>query len=374
MKDLYPFGQKLHQWGAAVTAIQPKRKSPLHEWAHWQSRPQTAEELASLPWEQAAAVGIVNGSGGFRVFDVDPQKDAQGRPLYKVPEQVLIAALRAVGLPDDYQWSYASGSGAGWGFIVRCTDNLPAGWPADKGIFKGTSANGYQYDHLELRWSSGQTVIMGSHPDGPGYCWRRGEPPFVPPAEVTAGQVERGFLAIAVPKHEQPAGSEHITRPETTRPARKVSGGPDTTVEEIRGRFDLLAYARRHFPGEVREEKGEYRILGNGGLLIKPDTGKWFCFAEDLGGDCFDLVGYCFYGATWFGSKKDGEKWGQVLQDAAAFTGVALPDNSPAFHVGDVVTAVINGVPKAVGRVMAVKWLPPEGGQWRPYYELERLP
>lgn len=135
--ELQAFGRHLHGWGANVTAILPDTKQPGHKWQQWQHQRQTLEELNALPWQQAAAVGVVNGSGYFRLFDIDAPKDKDGRPLYQVDEQVIITILQAIGLPRDYQWSYRSGSGAGWGFVIRCQEDLPAEWTADKGIFTG---------------------------------------------------------------------------------------------------------------------------------------------------------------------------------------------------------------------------------------------
>lgn len=137
MAALRDLGHKFYTWGANVTAIRAGTKHPAHEWQHLQHQRQTIEQFNALPWQQAAAVGVVNGSGSFRLFDIDAAKDENGRPLYGVPEEVLVTCVQAIGLLPDYQWTYASGSGAGWGFIVRCQESLPAEWTADKGIYTG---------------------------------------------------------------------------------------------------------------------------------------------------------------------------------------------------------------------------------------------
>lgn len=196
--DLAGFARQLHTWGANVTAIKPGTKRPLHKWQQWQEARQTEQELNTLPFRQAAAVGVVNGSGWFRCVDIDAPKDENGRPLYQVSESILITMLEAMGLPLDYQWSYASGSGAGWGFVVRCQEELSTDWAMDeKGVYIGLPKFGFQFDHVELRWRSGQTVIDGQHPTGVGYRWRLGERPFVAPAMVPANRVVAGFEAVA---------------------------------------------------------------------------------------------------------------------------------------------------------------------------------
>jgi len=190
------FARKLHKWGANVLAIKPNTKKSIDPWQRWQTERQTTADVDALSWNRAAAVGIVNGINGWRVFDIDAPKDTTGKPLFTVDLKVLQTALKAIGLPEDYQWSYVSGSGAAYAFVIRCYDTLP--WP-EKGIYRGQPIGDLrtEYDHLELRWSTGQTVIHGAHPTGPGYHWRKGLP-FVPPAERSAEDVVRAFESIAL--------------------------------------------------------------------------------------------------------------------------------------------------------------------------------
>ena len=195
--DLHDFARQLHNWGASVTAIKRGTKHPVHKWKQWQSRPQALAELDALPWHRAVAIGIVNGRGDFRVFDIDAVKDANDVPVSSVPESIVGDLLTALGLPNDYQWSYRSGSGAGFGVVIRCAEPLPPDWAAGKGVYVGPPGDGRPFGQLELRWATGQTVIDGAHPTGPGYQWRRGERPFVPPALCTAAQVVTAFTAIA---------------------------------------------------------------------------------------------------------------------------------------------------------------------------------
>jgi len=194
---LLDFARQLHTWGAAVTAIRAGTKRPGHKWERWQTGTQTRAELDALPWHSAAAVGVVNGRGDFRIFDIDAVKDDDGRPVAPVPESIVVELLQALGLPSDYQWSYRSGSGAGFGVVIRCMETLPDDWAAAKGVYIGHPKEGRAFGQLELRWATGQTVIDGAHPTGPGYQWRRGERPFVAPAIRTAAQVVDAFTTIA---------------------------------------------------------------------------------------------------------------------------------------------------------------------------------
>ena len=199
--ELRQFATDLFKFGANVTAIRSGSKIPLHSWQQWQLQRQTKEEFRALPWDKAAAVGLINGSGSLRVFDIDAPKNSNGRPLYKVPESVLKLVLEKLELVDSYGWSYVSGGGGGFGVVVRCEETLPPEW--GKGVIQGKPVKNLQFDHLELRWGSGQTVVMGNHPTGPGYLWRGGVIPFYEPVSVTVDQVMSAFQAIAVPNFQK---------------------------------------------------------------------------------------------------------------------------------------------------------------------------
>lgn len=271
--DLRDFARQLHTWGAAVTAIRAGTKRPGHKWERWQTQPQTRPEVDGLPWGGAAAVGVVNGSGDFRIFDIDAVKDADGRPVAPVPESVVVELLQVLGLPDDYQWSYRSGSGAGYGVVIRCAEELPPEWTAAKGVYIGKPAGGRTFGQLELRWATGQTVIDGAHPTGPGYHWRLGERPFVPPAMRTAAQVIAAFTAIA--EHAPmvaPTPSANGDGATATNSA-KPSAGDKYAAAALADAIRQVATAT---PGDrnnalFRQTAGLAELV-NGGLLTRPDV------------------------------------------------------------------------------------------------------
>ena len=246
-QSLVGFARQLHGWGANVSAIRKGSKGPSHKWEHLQRERQTIEELNSYKWGGAAAVGVFNGPGGWRIFDIDAIKDANGQPVAAVPLAVLTSALVAAGLPDDYIWSYISGSGAGYGFVVRCNDELPEDWPAGKGVLRGIPLPGLAYDHLELRWSTGQTVIHGAHPTGPGYTWRKSEPPFVPPAELSITRVIAAFEAIAELSNEEsaPAAGTVITTlaPNGSSTPTAATGNPTYVKGALKSAVNIISSA-----------------------------------------------------------------------------------------------------------------------------------
>lgn len=331
------FALWLHSLGANVTALNPRRaihdataprtaeqsatlkrelaraKSPIHAWKHLQEKRQGAGEVRGLPWRQASGVGIIAGQGGFRVFDLDHAPDDR-------PVRALLAALR---LPEDYPWVYRSGSGEGWGLVVRCEEELPEhALPAKKNeaaVYWGWPPDGSGFHHLELRWNqhcilppSAYVFTKEDDPrrgtEGPGYRWR-GEAPAAAPAAVSLGRIVDAFYALCPPK------SEPVDR---------------ATVETVRARFDLVAYAREHFGGEEQEEgDGEVRLLGHGGLLLNPDKGIWHSFADELGGDALDLVAWHRYRTT---ARNLNGKFHGVLEEAASYAGVRLPESPRPSH------------------------------------------
>lgn len=267
--DLLDFARRIHTWGASVTAIKRGTKRPAHKWQQWQAERQTRAELDALPWQSAAALGVVNGSGDFRIFDVDAVKDGDGRPVAPVPESVVIELLQALGLPGDYQWSYRSGSGAGFGVVIRCAEDLPPDWTAAKGVYIGKPKDGRAFGQLELRWATGQTVIDGAHPTGPGYQWRWGERPFVAPAMRTAAQVAAAFTTIA----------EHAP---AVAPSPSTDGNGAAATASAGDRYaaaalaDAIRQVSTATPGDrnnaLFRQTASLAELVNGGLLARPDV------------------------------------------------------------------------------------------------------
>jgi P4 family phage/plasmid primase-like protien len=324
MMTLYEAARQYHAWGANVLAV--KDKSPWHIWRggtakrpgpDWTTTQQTDNDVRAFPWRKATAVGVVNGPGDWHTFDLDKSPD----------EAPLLALLEALGLPDDYEWTWRSGSGEGWAVAFRCDEELPAGvLPAKKteaGVFWGWPGkdSGLRFDHAELRWKVCQTVYPPSAytftkkddprkgQAGPGYVWR-GAVPTEPPTLVSAARVIAAFFAIAPP------------------PPQTLGSIDAATKDEIKRRFDLVAYAQRELGGEIQAEHGgEVRVLGHGGLLINPEKQLWHSFADDIGGDAFDLVGYARYSTI---ARNLNGKTAELLSEAAAWAGVTLPPRAAA--------------------------------------------
>jgi hypothetical protein len=315
--------EQYHSWGANVNAISGSGKNPINKWEHLQTKRQTREELLSYRWGCAGGIGVINGVNGWRTYEFDAPKDKAGNITGVVADAEVDTLLAALGLPEDYAWVWRSGSGSGWEIAFICDEELPTGvLPAanrESGVFWGWPArdSSAPFHHVELRWSHNQTIYPPSSYTfgkgdnkgiaGPGYKWR-GAAPTEPPAHVPVTRVIGGFFAVAPP------------------PPHTLTSVPKEVKDTIKQRFDMVAYAQKHLGGDVqREGRNEVRLLGHGGLLLKPDDEVWYNHSDEIGGDCFDLVAYVKYKTPVanLNGKSD-----EILEEAAYYAGVSLPERT----------------------------------------------
>jgi putative DNA primase/helicase len=214
--------QEYHAWGANVTAIAHGYKAPHHHWKKWQTEPQTPQDVVSLyDWRKAWGVGIISGVNGWRAFDFD--KCANLEPVKQV--------LAELGLPEDYRWVTMTGSRNGYHIWFRCDDDIPAGTLAqkenEKGVFWGQPRAEDDFDHVELRWASCQTVAPpSSHPSGNEYVYLNGQP-TEPPAEVPVDRVLAAFFSVA----NNPSAS----RPDVKHSGKVPAGGRNNQLASLAG-------------------------------------------------------------------------------------------------------------------------------------------
>lgn len=197
-------------------------------------------------------------------------------------------------------------------------------------------------------------MITGRHPTGPGYRWRRGKPPFVPPAMVTAEKIMQAFMAIATLKSRHTAA---IAQPlPVMRPA---AGAMPYGQAALNHAINLV---RNTPPGNrnntLFQQTASLAELVNGRVL-----------------DRFDVEQAILAAAMAAGlSEKEAAATIASAFNTAGDKARTAPDNRPKYQIGDVLTAVVNGRVKALGPITAIKWLPPEQGEWRPYYEIGTMP
>ena len=179
----------LHRWGANVLLVShhEQDKKPLHRWKAYQAQRQSRDDLAEIlrvsHWvlqkaglPSIPAYGVINGPGGWRTVDFDKSSAAP-----------LAEFLDMAGLPAAYRWVSQSGSRKGYGVVFICQDDPEPALPVASPWY--TPRAGRAFDHIELRWRDGQTILPESlHPSGNRYTWLNGAP-SEPPARLTWSDV-----------------------------------------------------------------------------------------------------------------------------------------------------------------------------------------
>lgn len=75
---------------------------------------------------------------------------------------------------------------------------------------------------------------------------------------------------------------------------------------------------------QVQEEsRGKVRLLGNGGLIIRPEENDWYCHSDGQHGDALAAIAYCETGST---DTSDPQLFRAYLSKLAEIAGVPLPD------------------------------------------------
>ena len=98
-------------------------------------------------------------------------------------------------------------------------------------------------------------------------------------------------------------------------------------LEEIRWSFDLVGYASNHFGARAVQHgrRTDLKDAKLGGFVVFTDEQKWWWFSENVGGDCFDLVGY-MKNPKWFDLKYQNNSefkrlFAEVVEECAYHTG-----------------------------------------------------
>lgn len=146
-------------------------KVPNGEWMKWQEQVMSVDDICAFNWQSINGIGSVSGINKLRCLDFDKVSN----------NAVLKVFLRSLGLPAEYSWTVASGSGKGYHIWFYCNDDpkLFKILGGEKSYYKFfvkplPSSNGEAEsapcDHIELRWKNCQTVLPPSlHPSGQKY-------------------------------------------------------------------------------------------------------------------------------------------------------------------------------------------------------------
>lgn len=332
-------------FGANVLAIGKDGKKPSHKYTKaphdFKARKQTTEEVSSLPWGKAGGVALVCGVGGWVCLDFDEDKDSER----VVSFDTVSTLCEALGVdPNEYEWLVRSGSGTGYHLWLSCSEDCSTEYDG-AGVVHWLPKEG-GFHHLEHRWRDCYTIAPPSlHPSGGHYEFVNCTFPSTPPVRVTKAQLLEALGSIATREGEDTTTQE-AEKPEPGTVFLDQETGEvvssdnleqrqQETKAEARARFDVIGYIQRHLgTNDVHRVGGEYRIgkegTGLGGWFVKADKQTWNTFREgggEIGGDCFELVGYVLFGTSY--DKRRKEHWRAVLEEVSRETGVRFPEYRP---------------------------------------------
>lgn len=313
--DLQAVGRHLHAMGANVTAVGSDGKKTLHSWRQWQDKRQTVDDVDGLPWQGAAAVGVLVGVGAWRIVDIDAQ-DGQ-----TVGRDVLADVLTRLQLPGNYPWVWRSTSGSGWQLAVVCYDRLPDLVPLHTKVINFDVADHPTVVCIELRYQQVQSTL-----------WPERMPagvPDTPPAEVPMMAIWSALSAYGQPREARPStvatnGREAVRLPQT-------AGGYDFAA--LNGQLDLLQLVPDLVKRNGQHEgpcpfcrRGEDRfIVKDGRFYNRGGAGADACTCGSNDGYWHDAIDFVTFA--------DGRPLPDVLQELAA----------PAVAAGSLQPAAVDG-------------------------------
>lgn len=306
--------QQLVAMGYTPLPIKMGSKAPVIAWEPLKRRDMTPDEAdaATQAWQSGTAdrIALIH-RNGLLCIDIDARDhgNTTGPP---VPETIRDTILSALGLPADYAWCGRSQGGRGWHLWLVAPDAPASG----RGVIKLVPRPSYAAEiaHIEVRHRDCYTILPRQG-DTIGYT---NETLAGPPTERPWDAVLQGVMTIAewgaTTAHQRLTGRH---------------GGID--VDDAHRLLDaaftaerLAEWFRSERGGEIRTERnGEWRVLGQGGLLIRDQPGGavWYCFADGDGGGWVKAIARTRYG----GAVPRGGEYIALLRTAADFVGVPLP-------------------------------------------------
>jgi hypothetical protein len=296
--------QFYHNEGLCVIPVEPGDKRPaLATWEEYHTRCSTAAEVEQ--WfgnGKAYNIGIVHGevSGNFVSIDID--KDSGAFDLLRNRFPILVA-----GRVEQ------SGSGQGYHIPLR-VDTLPDfGTDNRQARPRGNKTWKTESGDINLRCRFCQTVVPPSlHPSGNRYRFlQKGAITQLPNLEPIIEWLDQ---------QAPPKGKELSTR---SKPAGSwmPTGQGETLIEAVKDYWSttLLVFDYFGMATNVVDDRDEWRLLGNGGLLVPIDNPEVFYnFSDEIGGGVFEAWGW-----QRFGSSYDKHRhFRQVLVEMAQVAGI----------------------------------------------------
>lgn len=314
MSEMLLPAQFYHNEGLCVIPVVYRDKKPaLATWEEYHTRCSTANEI--IEWfgnGKEWNLGVVHGevSGNFVSIDIDDDNGIFDQIRSRFP-------ILGQGRLEQ------SGSGKGYHIPLRIdtlpdfgTDNRQAR-PRGNKTWKTESGN------LNIRARFCQTVLPPSlHPSGNRYKFlQKGKITQLPNLEPVIEWLDQ---------QAPPKGKELSTR---SKPAGHwtAAGQGETLVEAVKDYWSncLLVFDYFGMAAHVEEDKDEWRLLGNGGLMVPIDNPEiFYCFSDEIGGGVFEAWGW-----QRFGSSYDKRRhFRQVLVEMAQVAGI---DIAKYYQAGD---------------------------------------
>lgn len=301
-----------HNDGLCVIPVKQRDKMPaLPTWEEYQTRQSTEEEINR--WfgnGHQYNVGIIHGevSGNYIALDID-HDDGLLDELFENHSDLFGGRIEQSGSGQGYHIPLRLDKLPDFGFDSR--QQRPRGnktWKTDRGI-------------INIRCRFCQTVAPPSiHPTGNLYK-------FVKNGNITRLKNLDSLIAwldqIAPPK-----------MPESKIPRRAVAPAKsDDLLSEVKSAWNCLkVFDHFGMAGNIRQEhNGEFRLLGNGGLLVTEDLNLWYNFSDEAGGDCVSAWGYCRLGSSYDNARH----FRQVLLEMAEAAGIAADKRTGQTITGD---------------------------------------
>jgi len=222
-------------------------------------------------------IGVVHGpvSGNYVVIDVD--KDSGIFSKIREEHGYMFAGRYVIsGSRHGYHIPLQLGTLPDFGISHTAEGDFPRGnmtWKTDNGS-------------VNIRAQRCQSVVPPSkHASGYEYAYMN---PNGADADITWLPDLDQFIYWLNTNFEPPKAE--IKRLEKKRQSRETgytrdNGGLLKAVLEVWDTWRLVQYFDLITEEGIKKQRtGENKVLGNGGLFIKPDRLKWWCFEQDIGG------------------------------------------------------------------------------------------
>jgi hypothetical protein len=302
-EEMYKAAMKYHSEGLCPIPCREADKLPAVEvlggtWEQYQTRQSTTEEIAHW-WQnghqQVFNIGIVH-TNGFIEVDIDKNNG-------------LFEALKHL-FPYLFTGRLEqSGSGEGYHIPLRLERLPDFGTDSKQGRPRGNRTWKTSLGNCNIRSQFCQTVVPPStHPSGNPYR-------FIQEGDIVTLPSLDNLIDWLNQMAPQPKREIIRTKRATTGGSSLLdivkSAWPDTLSV-----FECFGMVR-----EVRQEhNGEWRLLGNGGLLLTEDKQQFYSFSDEVGGDSLEAWGYCRFGSAYDRQRQ----FRQVLLEMALAAGIDI--------------------------------------------------